>query len=63
FFDKYRTIRSSEFQESIFEILRLHHNFSRPYTGPRNDKSPLERLGIRSKYNNYLDLLFGCEIA
>ncbi|MHA1341382.1 MAG: hypothetical protein ACTSRZ_15595, partial [Promethearchaeota archaeon] len=63
FFDKYRTIRSSEFQESVFEILRLHHNFSRPYTGPRNDKSPLERLGTRLKYNDHLDLLFDCEIA
>lgn len=59
FLDKYRTIMGSEFQESIFEILRLHHNFSAPYTGPRSDTSPLERLGVRSKYSNYLDVLFG----
>jgi len=59
FLDKYRTILGSEFQESIFEILRLHHNLSRPYTGPRKDTSPLERLGVQSKYNNYLDALFG----
>ncbi|MHA1341840.1 MAG: hypothetical protein ACTSRZ_17510 [Promethearchaeota archaeon] len=59
FLDKYRTILGSAFQESIFEILWLHHNLSRPYTGLRKDTSPLERLGVHSKYNNYLDVLFG----
>ncbi|MHA1818944.1 MAG: hypothetical protein ACTSVC_00610 [Promethearchaeota archaeon] len=50
--DKYRTILGFEFQKSIFEILRLHHNLSRPYTGLRKDKRPLKRLGVQSKYNN-----------
>lgn len=61
FFKKYRTLDNSELETAVFEILRFHHNFSKPYTGFRNDTCPLERLNIHSKYDNYLDALFNGE--
>lgn len=43
---------------ALFEIVRLRHNLSPPYTGPNRDTSPLERAGVHSRYSDYLDALF-----
>lgn len=59
FFKKYRKMKDTNFSEAVFEILRLHHNLSPPYTGPNNHKSPIMRAGIQTKYRNSLDRLCG----
>ena len=40
------------------ELFRLYHNTTPPFTGPRNDTSPAERLGVKMHGKTYLDLLF-----
>ena len=58
FFRKYRRITQSRLSNAIFQLLRLKHNLSRPYTGFNNTQSPLQRLGVQTKYHNYLEALF-----
>ncbi len=43
---------------ALFEIVRLHHNLTPPFTGPHKGTSPLERAGVRSQYTDYLDAIF-----
>ncbi|OLS15277.1 MAG: hypothetical protein RBG13Loki_1058 [Promethearchaeota archaeon CR_4] len=43
---------------ALFEIVRLRHNLTPPYTGPNNGTTPLERVGVHSRYADYLDALF-----
>jgi hypothetical protein len=58
FFRKYRRITNTKLSCAIFEILRLKHNLSRPYTGINNQTSPIQRLKIQTKFQNYLQSLF-----
>ena len=57
FFKKYRKIVENGLTKAIFELLRFRHNLSCPYTGPNNRLSPINRLGIKTKYQTYLDYL------
>jgi hypothetical protein len=43
---------------AILEIFRFKCNFSKPKTGPNRDQSPLQRCGVHSQYETYLDALF-----
>jgi hypothetical protein len=43
---------------AVFEIVRLHHNLTPPFTGPHKGTSPLERAGVHSQYADYLDAIF-----
>jgi len=58
FFTKARHFGDNNVSNALFEILRLWYNTTPPYTGPNNSQSPLERVGIHAKSQNYLDLLF-----
>ena len=60
FFKKYRKMKDTKYSKAIFEILRLHHNLSPPFTGPNMEKSPVIRAGIKTNFRNGLDRL--CEV-
>jgi len=55
---KGRHFHETPVTDAFFEIIRFHFNFTPPFTGINKDKSPLERAGVHSKYNDYLDALF-----
>ncbi|MCF2141335.1 MAG: hypothetical protein K9W44_14850 [Candidatus Lokiarchaeota archaeon] len=57
FFKKYRKMKDTEYSKAVFEILRLHHNLSPPYTGPNQNISPINRIGIKSKCMISIDRL------
>ncbi len=59
FFKKYRKMKDTKYSNAVFEILRLHHNLSPPYTGPNKQISPIMRVGVSTKYRNCLDRLCG----
>ncbi|MCF2141714.1 MAG: hypothetical protein K9W44_16805 [Candidatus Lokiarchaeota archaeon] len=50
-------MKDTKYSKAVFEILRLHHNLSPPYSGPNQDKSPITRAGIKTKYINSIDRL------
>lgn len=56
--DKARRFSDSPQSEALLEIFRLSINLSRPFTGPNKHTTPLERAGVHSKYEHYLDALF-----
>jgi hypothetical protein len=56
--DKARLFRDSTQAEALLEIYRLRYNLSRPFTGLHKDTTPLQRAGVNSKYNGYLDALY-----
>lgn len=58
FLKKARHFHDTPESRALFAILRLRHNLTPPYTGPHNHQSPLERAGIHSRFNNYLEALF-----
>lgn len=55
---KARQFGATQVIAALFEILRMHHNLSSPFTGPHKGTSPLERTGVHSRYADYLDALF-----
>jgi len=57
FFKKYRKMKDTKYSTAVFEILRIHHNLSPPYTGPNKQTSPIIRAGVSTKYKNCLDRL------
>jgi hypothetical protein len=58
FLKKARHFHDTPATRALFAILRLRHNLTPPYTGPHNRHSPLERAGVHSRFENYLDALF-----
>ena len=62
FYKKYRNMTNTQYSQAVFELLRLHHNLTPPYTGPNNCRSPIMRAGIMTKFHNSLDRLCGMEI-
>jgi hypothetical protein len=56
--DKARLFRDSSQAEALLEIYRLRFNLSRPFTGLNKDTMPLQRAGVKSRYNGYLDALY-----
>lgn len=56
--DKARRFAESDQSEALLEIFRLQVNLSSPFTGPNKQTTPLERAGVHSGYQNYLDALF-----
>jgi transposase-like protein len=53
-----RKITNSEYCRTYFKLLRLYLNTTRPFSGDRNDTSPIERYGYDLRGRNYLDLIF-----
>ena len=53
-----RLIQTPAGTNAYGELFRLYHNTTPPYTGPRNNTSPAERLGVKLHGKTYLDLLF-----
>ena len=53
-----RLLQTPEGINAYGALFRLYHNTTPPYTGPRNDRSPAERLGVNLHGKSYLDLLF-----
>jgi hypothetical protein len=56
--DKAKRFARSRQSMAILELLRLKHNLSRPNTGLHQHESPLQRAGITSRYEDYLDALY-----
>jgi len=56
--NKIRYLKNTDVSLAFLEIWRLKHNLSSPFTGIHNHESPLERCGIHSRYNTYLDALY-----
>ena len=55
---KARRFGATPVAAALFEVVRLRHNLTPPYTGPNSNKSPLEQVGVHSQYADYLDALF-----
>ena len=53
-----RLLSSDAGCERYCELFRLYHNTTPPFTGPHQNESPVERLGVKLKGNTYLDLIF-----
>jgi len=56
--DKARLFGDSSQARALLEVYRLKHNLSRPFTGPNKDTTPLQRAGVNSRFNGYLEALF-----
>ena len=56
--DKARLFGDSPQARALLEVYRLKHNLSRPFTGPNKDSTPLQRAGVNSRFNGYLEALF-----
>ncbi|MFX0103417.1 MAG: transposase [Candidatus Hodarchaeota archaeon] len=56
--DKARLFSDSPQAKALLEIYRLKYNLSRPFTGPNKDTTPLQRAGVNSTFNGYLEALF-----
>ena len=56
--DKARLFGDSSQARALLEVYRLKHNLSRPFTGPNKDSTPLQRAGVNSRFNGYLEALF-----
>lgn len=56
--DKARFFSDSPQAKALLEIYRLKHNLSSPFTGPNKDTTPLQRAGVNSRFNGYLEALF-----
>ena len=63
FFDHLRNIKPTKYTTALFELLRLKHNISGPYTGPNKNISPIKRLDVATHYNNYVDCLFSQNLS
>jgi hypothetical protein len=57
FYKKYRKTKNTKYAQAIFELLRLNHNLSLPYTGFDRNRSPLMRIGIHTKFHNAIERL------
>ncbi|MEX2756774.1 MAG: hypothetical protein Q6365_015335, partial [Candidatus Sigynarchaeota archaeon] len=44
--------------EALFEVFRLKLNMSAPCSGPNKHWSPLERAGVNSSYQTWIEALF-----
>jgi hypothetical protein len=53
-----RLLSTEEGCERYCALFRLYHNAMPPFTGPHQNQSPVERLGVNLHGKNYLDLLF-----
>jgi hypothetical protein len=56
--DKARLFGDSKQARALLEIYRLKYNLSSPFTGPNKDTTPLQRAGVNSHHEGYLDALF-----
>jgi hypothetical protein len=56
--DKAKHFGRSAQSTALLDIFRLKNNLSSPNTGPHRHESPLQRAGVTSRYNDYLDALF-----
>ena len=57
-FNHLRNIKPTKYTVALFELLRLKHNLSGPYTGPNKKISPITRLCVKTRYTNFIDCLF-----
>ncbi len=58
FFNHLRNIKPTKYTVALFELLRLKHNLSGPYTGPNKKISPITRLNVKTRYKNFVECLF-----
>ena len=58
FFNHLRNIKPTKYTTALFELLRLKHNLSGPYTGPNKKISPIIRLNVKTRYKNFIECLF-----
>jgi hypothetical protein len=56
--DKAKRFSRSRQSIAILDLLRLKHNLSHPNTGPRVNETPLQRAGVISRYDDYLDAIY-----
>lgn len=56
--DKAKHFFDSDQSEALFEVFRLKLNMSTPYSGPNKHWSPLERAGVNSSYQTWIEALF-----
>ena len=56
--DKARLFSDSTQAKALLEIYRLRYNLSRPFTGSNKDTTPLQRAGVNSRFNGYLEALY-----
>jgi hypothetical protein len=56
--DKAKRFSRSRQSIAILDLLRLKHNLSHPNTGPRVKETPLQRAGVISRYDDYLDAIY-----
>ena len=58
FFNHLRNIKPTKYTAALFELLRLKHNLSGPYTGLNKRISPIARLSIKTRHKDFMDCLF-----
>ncbi len=63
FFNHLRNIKPTKYTTALFELLRLKHNLSGPYTGPNKKISPIVRLNVKTRYKNFMECLFSQNLA
>jgi transposase-like protein len=56
--DSTRLLSSEAGSDRYCDLFRLYHNTMPPFTGPHQNSSPVERLGVKLRGKTYLDLIF-----
>jgi hypothetical protein len=56
--DSTRLLSSEAGSDRYCDLFRLYHNTMPPFTGPHQNHSPVERLGVKLNGKTYLDLIF-----